>query len=178
MILLGSGGHTAEMLLLLRTLRHPALYRRSYIYTHGDALSAAKGVAFETSLAGCGAEKAAHCVYSIPRARRVKQSWLSTPLDAVKCFLGCISLFWKTGIPDVVVTNGPGSAVLLIGVVLGLRFLGIAHTRMVYVESFARVTRLSLTGKLLYHVVDRFVVQWEGLKKRYRRAEYRGVLVL
>lgn len=80
--------------------------------------------------------------------------------------------------PDVVVTNGPGSAVLMMMVVVGLRFLGLAETRTIYVESFARVKRLSLSGRLLYWVVDRFLVQWPSLKERWPRAEYRGVLVL
>ena len=30
---------------------------------------------------------------------------------------------------------------------------------------------LSLTGKLLYHVVDLFVVHWETLQKRYPRSK-------
>lgn len=59
-----------------------------------------------------------------------------------------------------------------------LRFLGLVDTRTIYVESFARVKRLSLTGRLLYWVVDGFLVQWPGLKKNWPRAEYRGVLVL
>jgi len=60
-----------------------------------------------------------------------------------------------------------------------------AHTqgklRTVYVESWARVKKLSLSGVLLERVVDRFVVQWpqlaEGGKGRRRRREYLGVLV-
>jgi beta-1,4-N-acetylglucosaminyltransferase len=47
----------------------------------------------------------------------------------------------------------------------------------VYVESFARVKTLSLSGKLLYPFVDRFIVQWPGLKEKWTRAEYLGVLV-
>lgn len=177
MILLGSGGHTAEMLFLLSSIRRPHLFRRSYIYTSGDALSAAKGAEFEASLSGCDLEKAAAKVHAVPRARRVKQSWISTPWDAIKCLIGCVSVFQRTGVPDVVLTNGPGSAVLLILVVVAMRFLGLAKTRTVYVESFARVSSLSLSGKILYPIVDRFLVQWPRLSERYPRAEYKGVLV-
>ena len=46
-----------------------------------------------------------------------------------------------------------------------------------YVESFARVGGLSLSGKILYPLVDRFLVQWPQLKEKYSRAEYNGVLV-
>lgn len=65
--------------------------------------------------------------------------------------------------------------------------LGLKHTRIIYVESFARVTSLSLSGKLLRPFVDTFVVQWPGAtggdavleKKKGEpvRATYRGWLV-
>ena len=38
--------------------------------------------------------------------------------------------------------------------------LGAPTPRMVYIESFARVRSLSLSARILRHVVDRFVVQW------------------
>ncbi len=46
--------------------------------------------------------------------------------------------------------------------------------RVIFVESFCRVGTISLSGKLLYHVVDRFIVQWPQLTKAYPRAEYIG----
>ena len=54
--------------------------------------------------------------------------------------------------------------------------LGLADTRIVFCESFCRVKHLSLTGKLLYPIADRFVVQWPELTQGHRRAEYIGVL--
>jgi hypothetical protein len=36
---------------------------------------------------------------------------------------------------------------------------------------------LSLTGKILYHVVDLFVVHWESLLNRYPRSEIVGTFV-
>ena len=50
--------------------------------------------------------------------------------------------------------------------------------RTVYVESWARVKKPSLSGQLLKHVVDRFLVQWPQLERSAGgRAEYPGVLV-
>jgi beta-1,4-N-acetylglucosaminyltransferase len=46
----------------------------------------------------------------------------------------------------------------------------------VYVESFARVQSLSMSGRIMYHAADKFVVQWEGLRARYPRAVYAGVM--
>jgi beta-1,4-N-acetylglucosaminyltransferase len=176
MILLGSGGHTAEMLLLLSSLTpsHMRKLKRTYIVTSGDSLSLQKAAAYEQSLSS----PPQNCkIRIVPRARRVGQSWLSTPWDCVLCLVGCLRAFVEGGIPDVVVCNGPGSAVLMVLVALGCRFCGVARTRTVYVESFARTRTLSLSGKILYPLVDRFFVQWPKLKERYPRAEYRGVLV-
>lgn len=47
-----------------------------------------------------------------------------------------------------------------------LRFLGVKRVKVVFVESFCRVQSLSLTGRLLYYLADRFVVQWPGLVER------------
>lgn len=59
------------------------------------------------------------------------------------------------------------------------RLLGIAGGRIIYVESIARVYRLSLTGKILYHcrIADQFFVQWEELQRTHRRSLYVGRLM-
>lgn len=51
-------------------------------------------------------------------------------------------------------------------------------TRIVYVESIARVESLSLSGKVLYHtrMADAFFVQWPHLQQRFPRSMYRGSL--
>jgi hypothetical protein len=57
-----------------------------------------------------------------------------------------------------------------------MRLFGMQDTHIIFVESFCRVKRLSLTGKLLYPIADRFFVQWEDLSDSYPRAEFAGVL--
>lgn len=57
------------------------------------------------------------------------------------------------------------------------QLFGIKYIRIIYVESFARVTALSLSGKILLYVADRFFVQWPELALRYSRAEYVGILI-
>ncbi len=56
------------------------------------------------------------------------------------------------------------------------RAVGLARGRVVYVESIARVYRLSLTGKILYHLrlADSFFVQWPDLRTTYPRCCYKG----
>lgn len=46
--------------------------------------------------------------------------------------------------------------------------------RVIYIESFARVDEPSLTGKLMYHVADLFIVQWKEMMKFYPNAVYGG----
>jgi beta-1,4-N-acetylglucosaminyltransferase len=75
--------------------------------------------------------------------------------------------------------------VIVVLAALILRFFDIRRAnsrgkmRTIYMESWARVTTLSLSGKLLLYVlkVDRVLVQWEQLKGIGGRAEFLGVLV-
>ena len=46
--------------------------------------------------------------------------------------------------------------------------------KIIYIESFARVDKKSLTGRLVYPFADLFLVQWEPMLKCYPKAEYVG----
>jgi len=70
--------------------------------------------------------------------------------------------------------NGPGTCFPLCLAILGRRILGLSTPRTIYVESFTRVTTLSMAGKLVRPLVDRFVVQWSSGEIRY---ECKGWLV-
>jgi beta-1,4-N-acetylglucosaminyltransferase len=73
--------------------------------------------------------------------------------------------------PQAVLTTGAGVAVpfLYAGRIFG--------ARAIYVESLARIDRLSLTGRIVYPVVTALFVQWPELAERYRRARYAGSVV-
>lgn len=49
-------------------------------------------------------------------------------------------------------------------------------SKVIYVESYARVKDLSLTGKIIYPFADLFIVQWKQLINRYPKAVYGGGL--
>jgi beta-1,4-N-acetylglucosaminyltransferase len=53
----------------------------------------------------------------------------------------------------------------------------VKYIRIIYVESLARVTALSLSGRMVLYLADRVLVQWPGLKRKYPRTEYLGILV-
>ena len=46
--------------------------------------------------------------------------------------------------------------------------------KLVYIESFAKVTSQTLSGKLLYKYADQFYVQWEQMLKLYPNAIFKG----
>lgn len=76
-----------------------------------------------------------------------------------------------------IICNGPGTCVPIVLMAFMLAVLGFKKTTVVYVESFCRVRTLSLTGRILYHLADHFVVQWPQLTTKYPRAKYQGLLV-
>jgi beta-1,4-N-acetylglucosaminyltransferase len=221
LIVLGSGGHTAEMFALLRDLDARAYNRRTYVFSAGDRLSAEMARNFERGLAekksrkqgegggdlgdgvlldaeGEAEGKGMYRVLEVPRARKIHQSLLTTPVSALWCLWACLKLLrsgeegWgrrdtrgkaKVGYPDLILTNGPSTAVMVVLASFILRFFDVegaenkGKMRTIYVESWARVKALSLSGRLLLRVVDRFLVQWESLAGAGGRAEYKGVLV-
>ena len=63
------------------------------------------------------------------------------------------------------VNNGPGTAVPLVYAhfLISKILLWRPEAKQIFVESFCRVTSLSLTGKLIKPIVDKFIVQWEDL---------------
>jgi UDP-N-acetylglucosamine:LPS N-acetylglucosamine transferase len=69
-----------------------------------------------------------------------------------------------------IVTTGAGVAVpfAIVGRLLG--------ANVVYVESMARITSPSLTGRLIYPFADTFIVQWPGLQCMFSRALSFGTL--
>ncbi|KAL9052224.1 MAG: hypothetical protein Q9162_005549 [Coniocarpon cinnabarinum] len=191
MIVLGSGGHTAEMLALLRDLDISRYTYRTYIVSSGDAFSRQRAQEFEQLIRSRhpDVDGGSHGTILVPRARKVHQSLLSTPWSSLQCLRSCVALLRKPGIiipphtyPDIIITNGPATGVIMVLASYTVRLLNRKATkgklRTVYVESWARVKRLSLSGRILLPLVNRFIVQWEALAKSTGgRAEYLGVLV-
>lgn len=66
--------------------------------------------------------------------------------------------------PDLIISSGAAVAVPFFW--LGKLF----GSKTVYIEIFDRIDKPTLTGKLVYPVTDKFIVQWEELKKVYPKA--------
>ena len=165
LVVLGSGGHTAEMMTLLRGVDQER-YKLHFVLAASDTTSVPR------------LRSDAHAwpddFRRIPRSREVGQSWLTTCWTTAVATVSCVRLVYGLR-PDLVICNGPGTCIPICAVAFVLNFLGLGpRTKIVFVESFCRVKTLSFTGKLLYPIADRFVVQWRGLCERYRRAEFIG----
>ncbi|EFQ98680.1 UDP-N-acetylglucosamine transferase subunit alg14 [Nannizzia gypsea CBS 118893] len=253
LIVLGSGGHTEEMLSMLRHAElDPGVYvRRTYIVGSGDSFSARKAREYEKSIESSGqtskdeSGNSNYTIITVPRARKVHQSFLTAPLSTLQCFGFCMLVLMgrhpdqltltassssaPPGYPDIILTNGPSTGVC---VVVAARLLRLfdqlvcrilpqagsdipptlskstpklatssipksrsyselraqrrgtrRYLRTIFIESWARVTTVSLSGKILFPLVDRFLVQWEGLSGYSgwfgfgRKAEYVGTLL-
>ena len=66
--------------------------------------------------------------------------------------------------PDIIISSGAAPAVpfFWIGKLMG--------TSTIYIEVFDRINRATLTGRLCYPVTDKFIVEWEEMKKLYPKS--------
>ncbi|KAG8631564.1 hypothetical protein KVT40_000704 [Elsinoe batatas] len=211
LVVLGSGGHTAEMIFMLEkavfgpTTESAQINKderggdldwsnftfRTWIVGAGDNFSSLRAQEFERNASKKPSshpqdDSKSYRVVQVPRARKIHQPLLTSPISCLQCAWACLQLLLNTpaGVdyPDIILTNGPATATVLIFTSVLLRFLDYkgAHSRgkmrTVYVESWARVKKMSLSGRLLCWVADRVLVQWEQLRGSGGRAEYHGVL--
>ena len=70
--------------------------------------------------------------------------------------------------PDVVICTG------VLATIPMCLFVKLFKKRLIYIESFAKVTSPTKSGKLLYKLSDQFYVQWESMKRIYPNAIYLG----
>ena len=66
--------------------------------------------------------------------------------------------------PDLIVSSGAAVAVpfFYLGKMMG--------AKTVYIEVFDRIDKPTMTGKMVYPVADRFIVQWDEQKQVYPKA--------
>lgn len=170
LIVLGSGGHTAEMLALTAGLNHKLYTPRIYVMANTDKISQTKVLAQESISVDFQ-------ILEVPRSREVRQSYASSVFSTLRATWSCVPIVWQLR-PDVVLTNGPGTCVPIVAIVWLLRLIGVNPcVKLVFVESYCRVQSVSLSGKILQWLVDLFVVQWPGLAAKTNRSSYLGKLM-
>lgn len=66
--------------------------------------------------------------------------------------------------PDLIISSG--AAVSVPFFYLGKLF----GSKLIYIEVFDRIDKPTLSGRLVYPIVDKFIVQWEEQKEVYKKA--------
>ena len=66
--------------------------------------------------------------------------------------------------PDLLISSGAAVAVpfFYLGKLFG--------AKLIYIEIYDRIDKPTMTGKMVYPIVDKFIVQWEEQKKVYPKA--------
>lgn len=184
MVLFGSGGHSSEMLMLIRNANFPSKLSNDEInkiicvISEDDSLIEDK---IRQEFPAIQHQSSKLDIIRLKRARRVGQSYLSAIWTTLVGLLNSISIAFYHE-PQICLTNGPAISVtvslairFLQALTLGRRF----DCEIIYVESFCRTRTLSLSGKLIYHLrlANQFMVQWPALRDRYPRALYKGIVV-
>lgn len=160
----------------------PGVHRR-YVVSSGDAMSLKHLKAFEDSVIAMHGERNAgtYDVHIVTRARKIHQPLITVPISGLQSILDIFPLLLRSpftgprsrqNYPDIILSNGPATG-FFVGLVAWL--LRVFHVvpedsaQVLYVESWARIKTLSLTGLLFYHLnlADVFLVQHEKVAERY-----------
>ncbi|NOY16390.1 MAG: hypothetical protein GXP23_05570 [Gammaproteobacteria bacterium] len=107
---------------------------------------------------------------------RLRDEEVHYVIDPHKSPIGVKNL-WQSSIlffrkrPKVIISTGAGIALstCILGKIFG--------SRIIFIETGARVTSPSRTGLIMYRVADLFIVQWKPMLKVYPKAIYGGPLL-
>lgn len=92
-------------------------------------------------------------IIRVRRAREVKQSYFTSVGTTLVALADSIFLCSRTK-PDLIISNGPGTAVPLVFANIILSKLMLRKTKTLFIESFCRVEHLSMSGRLLLPFVN------------------------
>nr|CCC90920.1 unnamed protein product [Trypanosoma congolense IL3000] len=167
-VVLGSGGHTSEMMRVVSALKMDVWkdHRPFYVVSSTDSHSAEQAVEFERRNFG------RYCwLHVIPRARGVGESYF------VSIFKTLYALWWSIFLvfrekPDLILVNGPGVCVPVVVAALLMAMFSpswyYCRPAVVFIETYSSVSHMSVSGSLLGPLSDVCVVQWSKLYEKYR----------
>lgn len=122
-----------------------------------DSVVVTEKTAYETNVKGI------KTYYMSQVNREEKSCFLRMIMNAVKS----LELYFVEK-PDVVICTG---VLAMIPLCLICKLFG---KKLIYIESFAKVTSPTQSGKLFYKYADQFYVQWPQMKEIYPDAIYLG----
>jgi UDP-N-acetylglucosamine:LPS N-acetylglucosamine transferase len=140
-----SGGHFEQLLMLEQLMEK----YESFVVTEKTS--------YKTTVKG----KKMYYMHQVNRKEKLFPFWM-----LVNSFKALVLIIKER--PDVVITTG---VLAMIPLCLLVKLTG---GKLIYFESFAKVTSATKTGKLLYKFADQFYVQWETMKEIYPKAIFLG----
>ena len=161
MVILGSGGHTWEMINVLSKLNYQN-YLPIYIIGFSDSHSLNDIINFE---------KKYNREYFYERIVRPRENYqniysLDILINSFRCFFSSFKLMCQYK-PDYILANGPSICVPIILCGWFLKKLGYLNTKLIYIESAARVNSLSISCKIIKNFVDDIFGFWKHLCDHY-----------
>ena len=147
-VIASSGGHLAQLLSLRESWKDYSAY---YVST-----------------SKCGAKKVLDDYgryYTVTDSGR--NYFFKSLCTAFQCFM--ILLKEKT---DVIISGGsaPGCMMSIIGKVF-------FRKRVIWLDSIANSTKMSLSGRIARHFTDICICQWEEVAKKYKNVKYLGTVI-
>jgi UDP-N-acetylglucosamine:LPS N-acetylglucosamine transferase len=97
--------------------------------------------------------------------------WLGMYITLLENAIEIIKIFAKEK-PDVLFSTG--SEIAIPAFYIGKFLFG---AKLIFLESIARIKDISLTGKVVMPIVDLFLVQWEELARKYKKATFWGRVI-
>ena len=149
----GSGGHATQSLRLFIEMKDR--FDFEFMIEKDDPFTAPKLEGYN--------------IYQVESMRGKKENVFSTLFRAVVCTLQSVMVFSKS-YPDIIISAGPGLAIPIS--YLG-KFFG---KKIIFIESWSRVTTKSISGKIIYPIADEFYIQWPDMQKVYPKSIYKGRL--
>ena len=92
------------------------------------------------------------------------EGWI---INTFKLFAEVVKI-WRKEKPDIVITTGTYVALPF------MILCKIHRKKLIYIETFARVTDTTKAGKVMYKFADLFIYQWPELKEFYPKGIYGG----
>jgi beta-1,4-N-acetylglucosaminyltransferase len=176
---LGSGGHTTEMIRLLSSLNKENYRPFSFIVASTDttSINRLQNICMKKDNENDDKSSSSSStknrlelpnddqIFKIPRAREVGQSYITSIFSTILSILSSAHIVLLKIKPDLLIINGPGTCLPIAFWTFIGRKLGLCEGKIIFCESFCRVNSLSLTGTILikFGMVDLCLVHWQEL---------------
>lgn len=92
------------------------------------------------------------------------------PLRVIPVLMRCINVILHER-PNIVISTGAAAGCIMC-------FLGkLLGAKVIWIDSITNVERISLSGRMVRHIADLFLVQWPELAGQNSNVEYMGAVI-